>query len=100
MDFTLDPEIEDARHRVRAFIREQVLPHDTDPSAFDEHQHVREDLLAKLRGNAKAAGLWAPQMPKARGGMGLPVVGMAAVYEEANWSLFGPASLNCAAPDD
>src|SRR5262249_16893734 len=49
---------------------------------------------------AKAAGLWAPQAPKEFGGMGLPVVGWAAMYEEANRSIFGPVSFNCAAPDD
>ena len=32
--------------------------------------------------------------------MGLPVVGWAAMYEEANRSIFGPVALNCAAPDD
>ena len=32
--------------------------------------------------------------------MGLPVIGWAALYEEANRSIFGPAILNCAAPDD
>ncbi|NJM34835.1 MAG: acyl-CoA dehydrogenase, partial [Rhodomicrobium sp.] len=49
---------------------------------------------------AKDAGLWAPQMPAARGGLGLNVQGMAAIYEEANRSLFGPVAMNCAAPDD
>jgi acyl-CoA dehydrogenase len=39
-------------------------------------------------------------MPKARGGQGLPVVGMAACYEEMGRSIFGPVVFNCAAPDD
>ena len=53
-----------------------------------------------MRTKAKAAGLWAPQAPVARGGMGLPVTAWAAFYEEANRSIFGPTVLNCAAPDD
>ena len=57
-------------------------------------------MLEELRGKAKAAGLWAPQMPKARGGQGLPVTGMAACYEEMGRSIFGPVAFNCAAPDD
>jgi acyl-CoA dehydrogenase len=81
-------------------VREHVLPLDTDPASFDAHQNIRLDLLDTLRARARAAGLWAPQMPKARGGMGLPVTGMAAFYEEANYSLFGPAVFNCAPPDD
>ncbi len=52
------------------------------------------------RAKAKAAGLWAPQMPKERGGLGLTMTGRAVFYEEANRSIFGPAVLNCAAPDD
>jgi acyl-CoA dehydrogenase len=39
-------------------------------------------------------------MPKDRGGLGLPLVGWAAFYEEANRSIFGPVILNCQAPDD
>ena len=48
----------------------------------------------------KKAGLWSPQMPKERGGLGLDKVGMAALYEEMNRSIFGPVCFNCAAPDD
>ena len=32
--------------------------------------------------------------------MALPIVGWAAMYEEANRSIFGPLAFNCAAPDD
>ena len=32
--------------------------------------------------------------------MELPTIGMAAVYEEMNRSIFGPVAINCAAPDD
>ena len=34
------------------------------------------------------------------GGLGLPIVGWAAMYEEANRSIFGPVAFNCQAPDD
>src|SRR3546814_20195738 len=39
-------------------------------------------------------------MPKARGGQGLDVAGMAACYEEMGRSIFGPVVFNLAAPDD
>jgi len=100
MDFTLSPEIEDVRLRTRAFIAEHVLPLEADPANFDAHENIRLDILAPMRAEAKAAGLWAPQAPTAYGGMGLPIVGWAAMYEEANRSIFGPAALNCVAPDD
>lgn len=100
MDFTLPPDIESLRLRTRDFIRAEVLPLESRPEIYDDYENIRLDRLDELRAKAKAAGLWAPQMPKERGGLGLPVVGWAALYEEANHSIFGPAALNCAAPDD
>ena len=49
---------------------------------------------------AKAAGLWAFQMPVSRGGLGQNHVGMAVLYEEAARSPFGPVVFNVAPPDD
>ena len=100
MDFTLDPEVHEYRQRIRAFVREHLLPLEADPLSYDPHENIRGDLLAAMRDKARAAGLWALQMPKSRGGGGLPVVGMAACYEEMNWSIFGPTVFNSAAPDD
>ena len=100
MDFSLSPEIDALREKTRTFISETVLPLEADPESYDAHENIRTDLLDEIRGKARAAGLWAPQAPTARGGMGLPVTGWAALYEEANRSIFGPACLNCAAPDD
>lgn len=100
MDFTLAPEIDDYRKRYRTFVAERVLPLERKAETYDDHENIRLDVLERLRTEAKAAGLWAPQMPKERGGQGLPVVAMAACYEEMNYSIFGPATFNCAAPDD
>jgi len=100
MEFTLTPEIDGYRQRYKAFVAEHILPLEADPASFDDHENIRLDLLDTLRAKAKAAGLWCPQLPKAIGGIGLPVVGMAACYEEMNYSIFGPVVFNCAAPDD
>lgn len=100
MDFTLPPEIDALRLKVRAFVEKEIIPLEADPANYDAHENIRLDVLAPLRDKAKAAGLWAPQMPAARGGLGLPMVGWAAFYEEANRSIFGPLAFNCAAPDD
>ncbi|HEY7763617.1 MAG TPA: acyl-CoA dehydrogenase family protein [Aestuariivirgaceae bacterium] len=100
MNFSLPAEIEKVRLATRAFIETDVLPLETDRNNYDEHENIRLEVLDRVRAKAKAAKLWAPQMPKARGGLELPVVGWAAVYEEANRSIFGPVALNCAAPDD
>ena len=100
MDFTLSPEIEELRQRVGAFVREHCIPLESPRESFDEHENIALEKLAVLRDKAKAAGLWAPQMPKDLGGMGLSMTEQAVIYEEANYSIFGPAALNCAAPDD
>jgi acyl-CoA dehydrogenase len=100
MDFTLLPEIEDIRVRTRAFVEEHVLPLEADQENYDDHENIRLDLLRDIQAKAKDAGLWAPQAPKEYGGLALPIVGWAAMYEEANRSIFGPVALNCSAPDD
>jgi alkylation response protein AidB-like acyl-CoA dehydrogenase len=100
MDFTLPPEIEDIRLRTRRFVEEHVLPLEAARTNYDEHENIRLDVLRDVQAKARAEGLWAPQAPKAYGGMALPIVGWAAMYEEANRSIFGPLAFNCAAPDD
>ncbi len=100
MDFVLPAATEKIRLRIRDFVAEELLPAERDPSNWGEGENIRLDRLETLRQKAKAAGLWAPQMPKERGGLGLNHVGMAACYEEAARSLFGPAVFNCSAPDD
>jgi acyl-CoA dehydrogenase len=100
VDFALTSEIKSFCQRYRAFVAEHVVPVEANVASFDEHQNIALDVLEPLRARAKAAGLWAPQMPKAYGGQGLPVVGMAACYEEMGRSIFGPVVFNCAAPDD
>ncbi|CBS88773.1 acyl-CoA dehydrogenase family protein [Azospirillum lipoferum] len=100
MDFTLPPELDDTRRRVRAFVEEEILPVEADRANWDEHENIADAPLATLRAKAKAAGLWTLQLPKEVGGQGLPMVGVAACYEEMNRSIFGPVCFNAAAPDD
>jgi acyl-CoA dehydrogenase len=100
MDFALPPEIAALAGRTREFVEAEVMPVEADRAAWDEHENIRLDRLAELRTMAKAAGLWSPQTPRELGGMGLSRVAMAAMYQEANRSIFGPVALNAAAPDD
>lgn len=100
MDFSLSPEIEDYRRRVREFVAAHILPLEADRANYDEHEAIAKPVLEAVRRKVKDAGLWALQMPKSRGGQGLSIVGMAACYEEMNRSIFGPVCFNCAAPDD
>ncbi|MFG1398009.1 acyl-CoA dehydrogenase family protein [Roseixanthobacter pseudopolyaromaticivorans] len=100
MDFTLPPHIEAVRARTRAFVADHILPLEADRANYDAHDNIAEPVLERVRAKARAEGLWAPQVPQALGGMGIGMVGQAAMYEEANRSIFGPACFNAAAPDD
>ena len=100
MDFRLSPELEDLRQRVATFVEAEIMPLEKDPANYDHHENIAAVPLAATREKARGAGLWAPQMPVERGGLGLNTVGMAVFYEAAARSIFGPVCLNCAPPDD
>ena len=100
MDFFLDPEVDKVRLKIRKFVDDYVIPLELDPSNYDDHENIHEDVLETLRVKAKSQGLWSISMPKSRGGLGFGRVGMAACYEEMNRSIFGPLVFNAAAPDD
>ena len=87
IDFTLAPEHEAIRLRVRTFVEDEIKP------AIDQFGH-REEMspeitrayvseLIRLRKKAVEVGLWLPHMPKEWGGMGLGHVALAMVQAEA-----------------
>ncbi len=100
MDFTLSADGERYRQRIKSFVDGELIALEKDPASYDAHENINENLLQTLRGKARQQGLWCLQMPRERGGQGLPVVDMAACYEEMNRSIFGPVVFNSAAPDD
>lgn len=100
MDFSLPPELEDYRRRVRDFVDRELIPLEADRSNYDDHENIADAALERMRARVREAGLWALQMPRELGGQGLPMAGLAACYEEMNRSIFGPVCFNAAAPDD
>jgi acyl-CoA dehydrogenase len=100
MDFSLPPELEDYRRRVRDLVDRELIPLEADRANYDDHENIAEAALERARARVREAGLWALQMPRELGGQGLPVVGLAGCYEEMNRSIFGPVCFNAAAPDD
>jgi len=100
MDFTLPPDADAYRAAVADFVETHVLPLEEDPVNFSDHGFIPPGRLEPLRAAAREAGLWAPQVPRALGGLGLSFVAQAAAYEEMNRSVFGPACFHAAAPDD
>ncbi len=100
MEFSISHELQAQMAQVDDFVNDRLIPLERNPASFDDHENIREDLLQTLRAEVKALGLFSPQMPKDRGGLGLTPVGQALLYERMNRSLFGPVCFNCAAPDD
>ena len=100
MDFALPPETEALRRRIADFVAAEIMPIEADGANYDEHENIALPVLEALRVKVRAAGLWAPQMPRELGGLGLNVSAMAACYEAMGRSIFGPVAFNCAAPDD
>jgi acyl-CoA dehydrogenase len=100
MDFRISPRIEDYRSRIATFVEHEIIPLESDPASFDEHENISLDLLQRMREGAKAEGLWCLQLKPETGGAGLDKVGMAVCYEAMNRSIFGPVVFNSAAPDD
>ena len=101
IDFTLSPEVEAIRLKVREFIQTVVRPGEEkigDPEKVERSDYLR--VLLDMRAQAKAAGLWLPHMPKEWGGMGLGHVELAMVQAEAAKAYYGPWVLNCQAPDE
>ena len=100
MDFRIPAETEALRTRLAGFIDGEVMPLEADRANFDAHENIAPEPLHRMRTRAQELGLWSPQAPVERGGMGLSMVSRAVLYEEANRSIFGPVCINCAAPDD
>ena len=100
MDFSITAELAADAKRVETFVADEIIPLESDPAHYDAYGNINMALLQSLRGKVKAAGLWAPQIPKGQGGMGYGPTGMAVLYEAMNQSIFGPVAFNCAAPDD
>ncbi|GAA2205892.1 acyl-CoA dehydrogenase family protein [Nonomuraea monospora] len=98
IDFTLAPEHEEIRKRIRSFIQGTVMPAMEEVQESDRDQYLR--TIFQLRSQARAEGLWLPHMPKEWGGMGLGHVELAMVQSEAAKTRIGPWVLNCQAPDE
>ncbi|MBM3638363.1 MAG: acyl-CoA dehydrogenase [Actinobacteria bacterium] len=104
IDFTLAPEHEAIRSKVRDFVDDHIIPamepygHREEMDADSRRAYVTE--LIRLRKLAHSEGLWLPHMPKEWGGMGLGHVALAMVQAEAAKTRVGPWVFNCQAPDE
>ncbi len=100
VDFTLPPEVEDVRRRVRTFMDEEVRPAEEKLRHNEADRNAWVSAITGLRQRAKDVGLWNPHLPKEWDGMGLGPVAMAFVSAEAGRTGIGPFVLNAQAPDE
>ena len=98
IDFTLPPELLDLEKRTATFVRERVVPYESDPRQ-DSHGPT-DAMRLELVGLARQAGLLSPHVATKWGGLGLSHLGRAVVFAQAGHSMLGPLALNCAAPDE
>ena len=87
--------VEHYGQRIKAFVRDELVP--LEARAFNRFDDV---LRLEVQGLARAAGLWAPQLPEHLGGAGFSLWESAVLFEEAGTSLLGPLALGIAAPDE
>jgi alkylation response protein AidB-like acyl-CoA dehydrogenase len=81
----------------RRFVREELVPHEAE--LLHGTWTAITPRLEQLRARAKALGLWAPFLPEAYGGVGLPLDAYARLSEVLGWTPFGHYVCNCQAPD-
>lgn len=98
IDFRIPADVQELAERIRSFVREEIVPFETDPR-LTQHGPT-EALRTELVERARAAGLLTIQAPKRYGGIEPSHLDQAVLYEAAGWSTLGPVAMNCAAPDE
>jgi acyl-CoA dehydrogenase len=89
------PQVDELCSRTRRFIRDLVIDHEPQPG-----ERLAAAVRAQLQEAAKAAGVFAPQVPREYGGIGLLIEHWSPVFQEVGYSPIGPSVLNCMAPDE
>ena len=93
----MNQNLEQLISKISSFLREEAYPLE---QAF--LQQPFKDLVPTLeakRARVKAAGMWAPHLPKEYGGLGLTLSEFARVSEELGRTPTGHYLFNCQAPD-
>ena len=70
MDFHLPDDIEKLRIKTKQFVDAHIIPLESDKSSYDDHENINLSLLNEIKKDVKKEGLWSPQMPTSRGGLG------------------------------
>ena len=98
MDFSPSPKVTPIVEQIRAFFESDVVPLERELGVKKSFRALLPEL-ARAREKVKSLGLWAPQLPREWGGMGLSLVEHARISEELGKSPIGHYLFNCQAPD-
>lgn len=97
MDFGIDTPTKDLLSRARRVVEDEVIP--LERRFLEEGLGAIEGDLEEVRQKVKAQGLWAPNLPKELGGVGLSLLEHGLVSEVLGQSPLGHYAFGCQAPD-
>ena len=97
MDFSIPDKTRELLDRVRQFVRDELFP--IEKQAGEKSFRELVPLLEEKRGQVREMGLWAPQLPRQYGGVGLGFLEYAMLCEQLAHSPYGNYVFNAQAPD-
>jgi len=97
MEFGIDEKLQTIIDMVRDFMKKEVYP--LEPHFFFKSFKQMKPKLEEARNKVKQMELWAPQLPKELGGVGIGFMGYAILCEEISRSPIGPYIFGSQAPD-
>ncbi|MDE2121743.1 MAG: acyl-CoA dehydrogenase family protein, partial [Betaproteobacteria bacterium] len=105
MDFEYSPKVRELQQRLWAFMREHVLPAEAEFDAEVRANRAAGNVwqptrvMERLKGQARADGLWNLFLPDSGHGAGLSNLEYAPLCEIMGRSPLAPEACNCSAPD-
>ena len=97
MDFDPPASVRPLLEKIEKFVAEVIMP--AEAEVMEKGFVASTPLLNELRAQVKAAGMWAPSLPKDVGGLGLSLVEHGLVSERLGRTPLGHYVFGCQAPD-
>jgi len=97
MEFSIDPKTQTILDMIREFMEKEVYP--LEPHFLGNSFVEMKGRLEDARNKVRQMELWAPQLPKELGGVGIGFMGYALCCEEIGRSPIGPYVFGSQAPD-
>jgi len=97
MDFSIPDDLRDRLAAIRQFVDGELVP--LEPLLLAADWDALEPALAEKRRKVRAAGWWAPNLPREAGGGGADLVELGLMSEELGRSPTGHFTFGCQAPD-